>query len=390
MAGHSANTANAAPLSGPIIPQFLHYQRRNWYFHHNTTTKTPNLAREHINNDRQEREEDIGLPVAFKDNLRLAGMKRDKEELGDVPRSISAPSRNVDELLPPLPIIDGVGRLSGKLPSGEYLQWTPQIQLEDNGPSINDPPGNWSTKVLVDGGGKAFIATDEKLKCSNVQRLFINKDTCFLSSLSTACSATNPVGKVLMPVNTTFVLNLYDLTGREIYAIQSLVMESIMELPCAKTRSRWVVQHSTTCSVPSILGTNTITALTAAITASINKNAYVTDVDRTLACNPSDFDLASDLINIQLQVGPDCYTHVHPNHLNVYEFTGWVTIHPGGSYHIQKWAQGCEGHPGWYLIFLFYGIVTCRIPEHPMNRWVTRAKEPAFVKVASLGNNIAY
>ena len=70
---------------------------------------------------------------------------------------------------------------------------------------------------------------------------------------------------------------------------------------------------------------NTTTALAAAITASTNKNEYVTDVDRTLLCNPNDFDQASDPINIQLQVGPDCYTHVHPDHLNVYDFTGWVT-----------------------------------------------------------------
>ena len=280
------------------------------------------MAREHINNDQQKREEDIGLPVAFKDDVRLAGEKGDQEELGNVPRSISTPSRNVDELLPPLPIINGVSQLSGKLPSREYLQWAPQIQYEDNGPSINDPPGNRSAKVLVDGRGKAFVATDEKLKCSNVQCSFINKDTCLLSSLSTTCLATNPVSKVFMPVNTTIVLDLYNLTGREIYAIQGLVMESITELPCTKTRLRWVVQHSTTCSAPSVLGTNTITALTAAITASISKNEYVTNVDRTLACNPSDFDHASDPIDIQLQVGPDYYTHVHPNHLNIYDFIG--------------------------------------------------------------------
>ena len=57
------------------------------------------MAREHINNDQREREEDIGLPFTSKDNVRLAGEKGDKEELGNVPRSISAPSRNVDELL---------------------------------------------------------------------------------------------------------------------------------------------------------------------------------------------------------------------------------------------------------------------------------------------------
>jgi hypothetical protein len=68
----------------------------------------------------------------------------------------------------------------GKLPSGEWLQWTPTILLEDNGPSINDPPGNRTGKVLVDGGGAAFVITDEKLKCSNVRRSFINEDTCQL------------------------------------------------------------------------------------------------------------------------------------------------------------------------------------------------------------------
>ncbi len=72
------------------IPQLLRYQCRNWYSHHNTTTKTPNLAREHINNDQQEREEDVGLPVAFKDDVRLAGEKGDKEELGNVPSSFSS------------------------------------------------------------------------------------------------------------------------------------------------------------------------------------------------------------------------------------------------------------------------------------------------------------
>jgi hypothetical protein len=71
---------------------------------------------EHINNDQQEREEDNGLPVASKDNVRLAGEEGDKEELGNFPhQSISATSRDVDELLSPLPIINGVGRMSSRL-----------------------------------------------------------------------------------------------------------------------------------------------------------------------------------------------------------------------------------------------------------------------------------
>ena len=38
---------------------------------------------------------------------------------------------------------------------------------------IDDP----TAKVLTDGGGAAFVSTNEKLKCSNVQRNFINEES---------------------------------------------------------------------------------------------------------------------------------------------------------------------------------------------------------------------
>jgi hypothetical protein len=278
----------------------------------------------------------------------------------------------------------------GVLPSGEWLQWTPTLMLEENGPSINDPSSNMSSKVLRDGGGEAVVATDGVLKCSNVQRSFMNEGTCFLSTLSTACSTSNPVGEVTMPINTTVILDLYALTGREIYAVKGLVMETISESPCAKTKSRWVVERGASCPLPSVLMTTTITALTAAITASTDNNEFVIDIDRKVACDVNDWNQSSDPINIQLQVGTDCFYHVHPDHLNVYDFSGWVTNHPGGPYHIQKWAQGWDGNPGWYLNYPFYGNETRKIPQHPMNRWVTKAKEPDIVKVGRLGDIIAY
>ena len=111
-------------------------------------------------------------------------------------------------------------------------------------------------------------------------------------------------------------------------------------------------QDKATCTAPAVLGQNMITALTT------NTNEYVVDVDRpsTSLCNAADWDQDSDLIHTQLQVGPDGYTHVHPDHLNVYDFTGWVTNHPGGAYNIPKLLQGWEGHPGWYLITPFMAM----------------------------------
>lgn len=86
----------------------------------------------------------------------------------------------------------------GMLPSGEWLSWSATILFEDNGPSVNDV--DMKANVLSDGGGSAFVATGEKLKCSNVPRSFVNEATCFLSTESTACSASQPVGEVMIPV----------------------------------------------------------------------------------------------------------------------------------------------------------------------------------------------
>jgi len=94
--------------------------------------------------------------------------------------------------------------ICGRLPDGMWLQWTPTVLLENNSPTINKSSDR-SANVLLDGGGQAFIQTGEKLKSSNVQRSFINEDTCFLILDFAACSATHPVGEVLAPINTTTV-----------------------------------------------------------------------------------------------------------------------------------------------------------------------------------------
>lgn len=213
----------------------------------------------------------------------------------------------------------------GKLPNGKWIQWSPTIMFEDNGPSINDLPGDMATNVLLDGGGKAFVDTNEKLKCSNAQRSFINEDTCFLSQDSLACSASQPIGEVLIPMNTSNILEFYNLAAKYVYAIKGLVMENIDESPCAKTVSRWEIDVNATCSLPTQLEADTIAALGNAITSSSDSNEFTRDVTRTLPCNSIDETVQK--IDIQIQVGPDCFTHVHPNHYNVYDFSGWGKIH---------------------------------------------------------------
>ena len=54
---------------------------------------------------------------------------------------------------------------------GKWLQWSPTIQLQTNGPSMNALPEDKASSTLIDGGGEAFIQTGEKLKCKSIQYL---------------------------------------------------------------------------------------------------------------------------------------------------------------------------------------------------------------------------
>ena len=277
----------------------------------------------------------------------------------------------------------------GRLPNGEYIQWTPQILLEDNGPSMNDV-GDLTTNVLSDGGGSSYIATGEKLKCSNVPRSFINEDTCFLSNESTACSTSEPVGEMPISMTKANVIAFYDLADRYVYAIRDLRMESIEDHACRKTVSRWEIQHNTTCSNPtSGLRSSTGIALQRSIAESSDTNDFTIDIERVYACDPADETV--DKIYIEFQIGDSCYAHVHVDHLNVYDFSGWaaVTNHPGGQYNIQKWAEDPNIGLGWNLDF------PCRPDEfgaciHTMDRWESNKDTRNVEYISRLGEDIAY
>lgn len=123
----------------------------------------------------------------------------------------------------------------GKLPNGEWLQYTPTINLESNGPEINDVPD--SNKVLPDGGGSIFIQTGEKVKCSNVARSIFNEATCYLSTNALACSSSNAIGEIDIPLNKSNIHAFYEHSDRYVYAITGLVNDEIGQHPCMTTTS---------------------------------------------------------------------------------------------------------------------------------------------------------
>ena len=83
----------------------------------------------------------------------------------------------------------------GRLANGEWVQWTPTLILEQNGPSVNDtkPEESMNKGTLRDGGGSVDVQTGGAVSCSNVPRSFVNEDTCFLSTDDSACIIKNDV-----------------------------------------------------------------------------------------------------------------------------------------------------------------------------------------------------
>ena len=80
--------------------------------------------------------------------------------------------------------------------------------------------------------------------------------------------------------------------------------------------------------------------------------------EKSLECYP--YDITVDkLTNIQVQLDDDCYTLVHPEHLNVYDFVEWTMEHQGGEMHITKCSSNYDINldGGWYLNYPHDGDV---------------------------------
>jgi len=105
----------------------------------------------------------------------------------------------------------------GKLSDGSWVQWTPTIIQETNGPSINDE--DMTANVLSDGGAEVFNKTGGVTKCSNVPRSFVNEDTCFMSSEACLSNGGGIVHDAIVCGSLGEVAN--DPTLTETYAIES-------------------------------------------------------------------------------------------------------------------------------------------------------------------------
>lgn len=255
------------------------------------------------------------------------------------------PWNNPDDSFPLAPIF-GRSRINGTL---EYLLYDPRLVLMEN--TIENP--------LADGGGEITSKTNGATFCSNAPRTFLNEEHCFLSSETTACSAAT-IPTFAVKLEHAFLTGLYNITGRYVYAVDNLPINNetyldagdakikrYIDLPCEKRKgriSRWMRVVGSFCEGDfSSVGVATAEAFSTLLRPGFedpsNPTPLLKDVVlyRTQSCDEEDW-LKEELGHV-LSEGV-CWKHVHPQHLNVYDLTGWVQEHPGGESKIQKWATG--------------------------------------------------
>ncbi len=288
-----------------------------------------------------------------------------------------------DDLCDSIPeaFVRGDAPVFGRLSDGTWLHFDPRLSIKLNTP---DSP-------LPDGGKSSQVVTGGVTRCSNVPRTFLNEDQCTLSS--DACKLTAPT-QIEVVLDDESITKLFNLTDRYIYAMKGLNVvdqnddegEFAWKLPhpCTDSmRSRWLRKNFTDCN-PTDIFSGTHESLVKLLSDNSDNNPYVKDIffsSKKFYCNETDTNP-----DIEISFGSQCWKRVHDDYSSVFDLTYWVDRHPGGPYHIMKWAENgtaflefpnshpVNGHPmyRWHLNvhkFTFLGRYgdTIRIQDLPSN-----------------------
>lgn len=210
--------------------------------------------------------------------------------------------------------------------NGVLYRHDPRIAILDN---TFDLTSNLTTPWATEG----FHEDALEHTCPAVAKTFLNEHSC---TRTIACS---PISYVSMPIplTETTMRQFYDVGARYVYRIQNLRLEEpYAHSPCGTGRSRWK-RHAGACTRETVSDEVSKGFIANAIRRSADANPHVIDLPE-LVCNENHTTPVGG-VGVQLTVDGTCFEHVHPHHDSVLDFTSWTEAHPGGRYHIVKWAE---------------------------------------------------
>jgi hypothetical protein len=193
--------------------------------------------------------------------------------------------------------------------------------------------------------------------CSNVPRSYLNENACKLSYEPTLCTPLDTPDATL-PLETWALWEIFQATGgtysqdtdgpntRYVYAITGLRNDPAhVSSPCTPgARSRWILTNNmTVCDDPSLLGypSDTVDQQTKDIFAQMlsmspDKNGFMRDVTISIGGKPG---CNEGKYSFTVAENGRCWRNVDPGEFQVYDFTDWVKLHPGGPAMIKQWAH---------------------------------------------------
>ncbi|KAL7567214.1 hypothetical protein ACA910_021201 [Epithemia clementina (nom. ined.)] len=255
----------------------------------------------------------------------------------------------------------------------QYWIHDPRLVMEEN--TMENP--------LDDGGGTLVDQTigvkhSAPALCANAPRTWLNEASCQLSQHPQVCDRSltdKDEEPLLVTLNATTLQLFYSLTSsdqggagaaRYIYAVQGLRLEEDDEAPppCRPTaRSRWMAVATNTtesdCLVNSQLQNQTLRTLSRLLTYNWDGTDRLRDIllkvpvrSRVGVCDDKDVEAKG----FRVFAAGTCWQQVHPDEWQVFDFSDWLALHPGGADKLTQFAT--KGSP------------ILNFPEsHDMERW---------------------
>ncbi|CAE7883050.1 unnamed protein product, partial [Symbiodinium necroappetens] len=195
--------------------------------------------------------------------------------------------------------------------------------------------------VLVENTLEAPASSETWLggQCPSVPRSFVNEASC---KLLPGCAPLEMRG-VQLDLNVSTLEKFFQVSGRYVYAVTDLLTT---EPPCGVQQSRWkrLDCSAVTCTATA-LSSSDASLMHAALA---EEEGWLRDVNVDCASVPAD---------AIVEVNGEFFQHVHPQEYNVYDFTNWVSEHPGGPDKIRQWTSK--------------GFILKYPASHPMGRWAS-------------------
>ena len=251
----------------------------------------------------------------------------------------------------------------------------------DNGISMQDLifeprlvlQGNVLKHPLKDGGRKIIKMTSNNAQCINSPRTFLNEKDCRLSKQA-ACTVQDSAISGLVTLGAKTLKKLYKQEKVYAYAILKLRLDGDSQSPCIHgVRSRWVKEEISNNTCVQNVYDGTATIFGEILLQSNDTNHYVRDV--YLPLDKKCLSIDDNKVSMQIKIGDQCWKTVHPDHMNVYDFSEWVDLHPGGANKIKGYAKRNKHK--------------LRYPAHHlMSRW--EAHRDSFPFLGRLGDSVQF